>query len=85
MTADERAHVGMVKSLPCSVCDAPSPSEAHEPKQGVWEIAIALCPDCHRGTHGWHGTRQGWKMRKMFDEIDALAVTLRRLKDVDWD
>jgi len=80
MTATERHHVGRVKELPCSICDAPAPSEAHEPKQGSWAIAIALCADCHRGTHGWHGTRQAWKLRKIFDELDALAITLERLE-----
>ena len=42
--------------------------------------AIALCADCHRGTHGWHGTRQAWNLRKIFDELDALAITLERLE-----
>ena len=34
LNAKERAHLGRVKELPCSVCDAPGPSEAHHTKQG---------------------------------------------------
>lgn len=79
MTAAERAHVSRVKSLPCSVCDAPGPSEAHEPEQGLWFCSIALCIECHRGTHGWHGTKALWRVRKL-DELSALNITLSRLE-----
>lgn len=79
MTAAERRHVDQVKQLPCSVCDKPGPSDAHEIKQGQWFTACALCRDCHLGAHnGWHGLRRMWAVKKM-DELDALAVTLRRL------
>lgn len=77
MTADERKHVDRVRALPCSVCDTPGPSEAHEPKQGLWFAAIALCPDCHRGPHNGIG-RGIWRVKKL-DEMGALAVTVRRL------
>jgi len=81
MSAAERGHVTRLKLLPCSVCDAgggeAAPSEAHEPKQGRWWIAIALCADCHRGSHNGVG-RGIWRVKKM-DELDALAVTIRRL------
>ena len=77
----ESRYLARVRELPCSVCDAAGPSEAHEPKQGVWMLTIALCPDCHRGSvNGWHGQRRMWTLKKM-DELDALAVTLRRLLD----
>lgn len=33
-TNKDRAHLARVKELPCSVCDAPPPSEAHHAKQG---------------------------------------------------
>ena len=33
-TAKERAWVGLVKELPCSVCDEAGPSDAHHIKQG---------------------------------------------------
>lgn len=40
---------------------------------------MALCTDCHRGSeNGWHGRKALWRVMKM-DELDALAVTIRRL------
>ena len=79
LTAKERRHVGRVKELACSVCDTPGPSEAHHLKQGEQYLCIALCPECHRGpVMGLHGQKRAWAIRKM-DELDALAVTLRRL------
>lgn len=78
-SAAEARHVERVKHLPCSVCDAPGPSEAHEIKQGSWWLSVALCADCHRGqVLGLHGQRRAWSVRKM-DELDALAVTIERL------
>lgn len=78
MDAQERQWVALVRSLPCSVCDAPGPSHAHEPEQGLWFCAVALCPDCHQGSiNGWHGQRRIWKVKKM-DELAALAITVRR-------
>ena len=75
----ERRHLAMVKVLPCSVCDALGPSEAHHMVQGLQYTCIALCPECHTGPRmGWHGQRFAWKIRKM-EEIDALNVTIKRL------
>jgi len=85
MTANEREYVRLVKLCPCSVCDAGggegAPSEAHEVKQGVWWLAIALCADCHRGSrNGLHGQRCMWRLKKL-EEVDALAVTIRRVHE----
>ncbi len=75
----ERRHLAMVKVLPCSVCDAPGPSEAHHIVQGLQYTCVALCPECHTGPRmGWHGQRFAWKIRKM-EEIDALNITIKRL------
>ena len=80
ISAAERVHVGRVKALPCSVCDEPGPSDAHHIKQGQHYTVVALCADCHRGSHnGWHGRRAIWNVKKM-DELDALAVTLENLE-----
>lgn len=80
-TVAERRHTMRVALLECSVCDEPGPSEVHEIKQGQWFTAVALCSDCHRGALlGLHGERRAWRARKM-DELDALAVTIRRLTD----
>lgn len=79
LTSRERVHLANVKGLPCSVCDASAPSEAHHMKQGSQYTAVALCSDCHRGAHnGWHGQRRMWAVKRM-DEMDALEVTIRRL------
>jgi hypothetical protein len=79
LNAKERLHLARVKELPCSVCEASGPSEAHHIKQGEQYLCIPLCPDCHRGSFlGLHGQKRAWTLRKM-DELDALAVTVRRL------
>ena len=75
----ERLHLGRVKELPCSVCDAPPPSEAHHIQQGSQWTCVALCVECHRGpVLGWHGQKRGWLIRKM-NELDALNITIERL------
>lgn len=74
----EKVHLGMVRDLACSVCDAPGPSEAHHIEQGLHFVAVALCVSCHRGPSGWHGTKALWRIRKL-DEIKALNITLQRL------
>jgi len=81
ITASERKHLARVKSLPCSVCNAPPPSSAHHVRQHRQYTCIALCYDCHQGSKmGWHGEKIAWKIKKM-DELDALNITLQRLFD----
>lgn len=77
-TPDERQHIARVAELDCVVCGAAGPSEVHEPQQGLWFVSMPLCPACHRGPQGWHGTRQRWLLRKM-DELKAINETHRRL------
>lgn len=78
-TKAERAHIERVKQLPCSVCDAPAPSDAHHIKQSQPYSCVALCKDCHQNQKlGLHGQRVMWKIKKM-DELDALCVTIERL------
>lgn len=78
-TRQERAHVGRVKELPCSVCDAEGPSAAHHIEQGSHFTVVALCASCHQGpVMGWHGQKRAWAIRKM-GELDALNVTIGRL------
>ena len=78
LTNRERRHLANVKELDCSVCDTPGPSEAHHIEQGLQYTCIALCPACHRGPGGWHGTKALWRVYKM-DELKALNVTIDRL------
>jgi hypothetical protein len=79
LTPKERKHIARVKELPCSVCDAPGPSDAHHVKQGLQYTVVALCKDCHQGSIlGWHGQKKMWAIKKM-EEIDALNRTIERL------
>lgn len=79
ISVKESDHIDRVKRLPCSVCDDPGPSDAHHVKQGQHFTVVALCKSCHQGAlMGLHGQRRMWALKKM-DEVDALAVTVRRL------
>lgn len=74
-TATERAYAEALAQLPCVVCDAPGPSEVHEPEQGLWFASIPLCWACHRGPEGWHGTRLRWTLRRV-SELQAINKTV---------
>lgn len=79
LTGEEKTHLERVKSLQCSVCDAPAPSAAHHIVQGDHYTTVALCHDCHQGSkNGWHGQKAIWRVYKI-DELGALNITLRRL------
>jgi hypothetical protein len=81
LNAREREYLATIKELPCSVCDAPGPSDAHHIKQGLQYTCVALCKDCHQGSIlGWHGQKRAWSIRKM-GELDALNKTIERLID----
>lgn len=81
ITPKEAAYLMRVKELPCSVCDAPAPSDAHHIKQHRQYTCVALCKDCHQGSfNGIHGQRRMWLIMKM-DELDALNVTIKRLNE----
>ena len=74
----EREYLSRVKELPCSLCDLPGPSEAHHIEQKHAYTCIALCPECHRGPLGLHGTKALWRIKKM-DELACLNITIERL------
>lgn len=79
MTAAERRHVDIIKAMPCGVCEAGGPSEAHEIEQGQWFTSIPVCPDCHRGSlNGLHGRRAIWNIKKL-DELKVLNQTIEKL------
>ena len=78
ITDIERRHMQRVKELPCSLCDAPGPSEAHHIRQGAHFTTVALCADCHRGSLGLHGQKTLMRVKKA-DELDLLNITLSRL------
>jgi len=79
MNAKEKAYVGLVKLMPCSVCEAPAPSDAHHVKQHRQYTVVALCKSCHQGSKmGWHGEKRAWAIAKM-DELDALNKTVENV------
>jgi hypothetical protein len=79
LTQKEREHIQQVKLLPCSVCGAPGPSDAHHIEQKLQYTVVALCKDCHQGpVMGWHGQRRMWAIKKM-GELDALNETIKNL------
>ena len=75
----ERSHLAKVKELPCSVCEAAGPSEAHHIKQGLQFTCIPLCSSCHRSNfNGIHGQARIWKVYKKTEET-CLNDTIKRL------
>ena len=78
ITASESAHLAKVKRCACVLCDAPGPSEAHHPIQGLHRTTIALCQPCHRGPMGVHG--DGTMMRVRYGTNDLRAV-IRAIND----
>lgn len=79
LNAAERRHLARVKSLPCGVCGAEAPSEAHHVEQHRQFTTIPLCPDCHRGSHnGLHGQKRMWAIHKA-TELSVLNDTIRKL------
>jgi hypothetical protein len=78
MTVAEREHVSKIREMPCSCCDAPGPSEAHEIEQGSWFLSVPLCPECHRGGNGLHGKKTFMRIKKL-SELDLLNISLGRL------
>ncbi len=79
LTAREKAHLASIKEMPCGVCEAPAPSEAHHVEQGQQYTAIPLCEDCHRGSHnGIHGQKRIWNVLKK-SELSVLNDTIRSL------
>lgn len=80
LTPSERRHLQKVKSLPCGVCGAAGPSDAHHIEQHKQYLCIPLCYDCHRGYNGIHGTKALWRVRKL-SELDVLNETVKTLLD----
>ena len=80
--------MGRVKSLPCVLCSLlgqpqSGVTEAHHIRTGHGMgdrasdfLTVALCVDCHRGTHGFHGTKALMRIAKL-SEMDLLAETVR--------
>ena len=79
LTAAQRRHLAAVKSLPCGVCGASEPSDAHHIEQGLQYTCIPLCKDCHQGSHnGIHGRKAIWNVLKK-TEMTVLNDTIEKL------
>lgn len=84
-TVAERRHLDRIKAMPCGVCSAPGPSDAHHIRLGLgmaqrarhW-LTVPLCKACRQGPDGIHGTRNLWRVYKV-EELDVLAETIARI------
>ena len=75
----ERLHLAQIKDMPCGVCNASPPSDAHHIVPHNQYLCIPLCKDCHQGSfNGIHGQARIWKVMKL-DEMDVLNLTLANL------
>lgn len=86
MSVAARRHIGRVKSLPCALCAASAPSDAHHILEGRIQgrrsddfVTIPLCKDCHQGErNGIHG--QQIMLKIMHEtELSLLAQTIETL------
>lgn len=91
MTRAESMYLGKVSRLGCAVCNllgfesSDVQPEIHHPREGQgmaqrapnW-LAIPLCPEHHRGSHGVHGDKSCLRQLKC-DELDLLAWVISRL------
>lgn len=79
LTVKEKKHLLSVKELPCGVCGASPPSDAHHIKQHLQYLCIPLCKDCHQGSYnGIHGQRRIWEVMKK-TELTVLNDTIQKL------
>lgn len=88
----ESDYMGRVKSLRCALCSVlgrpqSGVTEAHHIRTGHGLgdrasdfLTVALCSECHRGTHGFHGTKAMLKIAKV-TELDLLAETIRMMDE----
>lgn len=81
LTPSERRHLQKVKALPCGVCGAAGPSDAHHIEQHKQYLCIPLCKDCHQGSfNGIHGQKRIWSVYKK-TELSVLNDTIKTLMD----
>lgn len=86
MSSAGKKHMAKVAQLPCAICGI-EPVEVHHMREGGaagagqrasdW-LTIPLCPDCHRGPRGVHGTKFAMYLLKK-NEHALLAETLEKL------
>jgi len=82
----EQNHITRVKELPCCLCGAHQPSDAHHILEGRIKgrkshdfCTIPLCKDCHQGErNGVHGQQFMLKIMKE-NELNLLGETIKKL------
>ncbi len=80
-TVEAKRHLARVKELPCVICAAPPPSDAHHCFSGRYGSrkasdfeTIPLCKACHQhGPMAIHQDKAGWEARNGND-FDFLPV-----------
>lgn len=79
LTATQKRYLANIKTMPCGVCDAAGPSDAHHIEQALQYLCIPLCRDCHQGSHnGIHGRKSIWNVLKK-TELSVLNDTIEKL------
>jgi hypothetical protein len=79
LTPKQRHHLAKIKEMPCGVCEAPPPSDAHHIKQHHQYLCIPLCKSCHQDNfNGIHGQARIWSVYKT-DELQVLNKTIEAL------
>ncbi len=83
LTPGGRRYLSFIKELPCGVCGAAGPSDAHHIEQGFQYVCIPLCKDCHQGGHnGIHGRKSIWNVLKK-TEISVLNDTVKTVFELN--
>jgi hypothetical protein len=81
LNAAERRYMQRIKEMPCGVCGAAGPSDAHHIEQHKQYLCIPLCKDCHQGSHnGIHGQKRIWSVMKA-TEMSVLNDTIAKVLD----
>jgi hypothetical protein len=83
-TKSEKKYMNRVAELPCVLCGEHG-VQVHHVREGQgmaqrsqnW-LTVALCPECHTGSTGFHGNRNRLRLAKL-DEMDLLALTIEKL------
>ena len=90
--AEKRAgkiHMQMVKQLPCIICNAPPPSDAHHcicERYGTRKApdaeTIPLCKACHQdGPHAIHVSKHTW-IERNGNDFEYLPEVRRMIEDM---
>ena len=84
MSLAAKRHMGRVAELACCLCGA-MPVEVHHVleeripgRRGPDWITIPLCPLCHRGPEGIHGTKAMLRVSRK-TEMELVAETLEAI------